>query len=138
MKADELRNMSLDELKMRVRDSKADLFKFTNQLESRQSEDTSKRLLIKREIARILTVISEKIKKGDVTGQGEVEKVEKVVKQKKEAKPTAKKEQKKEIEPSGELRDEKKTKTKKEVKPEKRKRLEKKTRSVKVSKTKKK
>ncbi|HEC79805.1 MAG: 50S ribosomal protein L29 [Candidatus Coatesbacteria bacterium] len=65
MKAEELRNLSIEELRVRLVDMKNELFKLTHQLMSRQMEDTNRRMLTKREIARILTVMNEKIKAGD-------------------------------------------------------------------------
>jgi large subunit ribosomal protein L29 len=137
MKAEELRNMSLEELKMKVRDAKADLFKITHQLESRQSEDTSRRTLMKREIARILTVINEKMKKGEVSGRSEKGKVEKEAKLEKDKKSDERKEHRIEKESKGEVKEEKKIKTRKEVKPKREKKVEKKTKPEKVAKSKK-
>ncbi|MGQ9705936.1 MAG: 50S ribosomal protein L29 [bacterium] len=132
MKADELRNMSIEELRVKVRDAKAGLFKLTHQLESRQSEDTSRRMLMKREIARILTVINEKEKGRGVSEPIEGKKVEEVKVLKGAKKPDAGKN----IKPKKELKGEKKE-TKRKVKPKKEERSQKKTKAKKVVKPKK-
>lgn len=60
MKPGELRDMSPEELRIRLRELKGDLFKATYELRSRQSEDITRRGLIKRDIARIMTILREK------------------------------------------------------------------------------
>jgi large subunit ribosomal protein L29 len=58
-KADELRNLSIPELEARLDEAKEEYFNLRFQNESGQLEDVSRLRITRRNIARILTVISE-------------------------------------------------------------------------------
>ena len=60
MQAFELRNLSDDELVVRLNDDKHELFNLRFQSESGQLEDMSRIRALKREVARILTVMRER------------------------------------------------------------------------------
>lgn len=62
MKAEELRVLSLDELKAKVKDLGEELFRLKFQNSSRQLENTARIGMVKRDIARIQTVIRGKEK----------------------------------------------------------------------------
>lgn len=60
-KAKDLRDLSLDELEAAYQDQQKTLFKFLNeQNQTRQFEKPHRIRLVKKEIARLLTLISEK------------------------------------------------------------------------------
>ncbi len=65
MKAIELRQMSLVELQNQLDDSKAEYFNLRFQASSGQLEDTNRLRSVKRNIARIMTVIGEKSREAD-------------------------------------------------------------------------
>jgi large subunit ribosomal protein L29 len=58
-KADELRNLSIPELEARLDEAKEEYFNLRFQHETGQLEDISRLRIIRRDIARILTVIRE-------------------------------------------------------------------------------
>lgn len=60
MKASELRQMSLAELQNHLDDSKAEYFSLRFQASSGQLEDTNRLPAIRRNIARIMTLMTEK------------------------------------------------------------------------------
>lgn len=60
MKASDFRELSLDELKARVRDLREEVFNLRFRLATGQLENTSKVSIAKRDLARLLTVLSEK------------------------------------------------------------------------------
>lgn len=60
MKASEFKDLSLEELKTRLADSKKELFNLKFQHARGQLEKNSRLREIKREVARILTIITEK------------------------------------------------------------------------------
>ncbi len=60
MKAKDLREMTIDELKALVKDQKEKLYKLRFQLELSQLQDTSQIVQTKRDIARIKTLIRER------------------------------------------------------------------------------
>ncbi len=60
MKAKDLREMNIDELKALVKDQKEKLYKLRFQLELSQLQDTSQIVQTKRDIARIKTLIRER------------------------------------------------------------------------------
>ncbi len=60
MKAKDLREMTIDELKALVIDQKEKLYKLRFQLELSQLQDTSQIVQTKRDIARIKTLIRER------------------------------------------------------------------------------
>ena len=105
LKLNEIRDMSVDELKSQLSKSDLELTNLRMKLASRQLEDLSLIRKTRKEIARVLTVLTEKLKEGNVT----------------EVKPIAKKEKKtkKIIEAKIEKMEEKKEKTKKKVKAKK-------------------
>lgn len=59
-KAIELRQLTLAELQNRLDDAKAELFNLRFQFSSGQLEDTNRLHLTRQEIARIMTIMSEK------------------------------------------------------------------------------
>lgn len=60
MKTAELREMSVEELKAHEQKMREDMFHLKYQLAMNQLEDTSKVGKVKREIARVKTVLAEK------------------------------------------------------------------------------
>ena len=60
MKNKEIRKLSIDELKNKVNSLKKDLFNFRFRKVNGQLEDVSKVPLIKKDIAKILTVLNKK------------------------------------------------------------------------------
>ena len=60
MKANEIREMSLDELNVKLNDLKKDLFNLRFQNATNQLENPKKITEVRREIARVKTVITEK------------------------------------------------------------------------------
>ena len=65
MKAAELRQMTLAELQNQLDDSKAEYFSLRFQASSGQLEDTNRLRAIKRDIARIMTLIGEKSREAE-------------------------------------------------------------------------
>lgn len=60
LKAKELRNQSLDELKVMYEESIQELYQFTNEAKLQKPESPHKKREKRKEIAKILTVINEK------------------------------------------------------------------------------
>jgi large subunit ribosomal protein L29 len=60
MKANDFRELSLDELKARERDLREEIFNLRFRLATGQLENTAKVSLAKRDLARLLTVLNEK------------------------------------------------------------------------------
>jgi large subunit ribosomal protein L29 len=60
MRANEMRNLTLDELQQRLDDSKQEAFNLRFQQASGQLEDTNRLRILRRETARILTLIRER------------------------------------------------------------------------------
>jgi large subunit ribosomal protein L29 len=60
MKASELRQMSLAELQNKLDDSKSEYFNLRFQASSGQLEDTNRLRQVRRDVARIMTMITEK------------------------------------------------------------------------------
>ena len=60
MKAYELRELTDDELRVELDDAKAELFNLRFQRESGQLEDQTRVRAMRREVARILTIIRER------------------------------------------------------------------------------
>ena len=60
MKANDFRELSLDELKARERDLREEIFNLRFRLATGQLENTAKISLAKRDLARLLTVLNEK------------------------------------------------------------------------------
>jgi large subunit ribosomal protein L29 len=60
MRANELRNLTLDELQQRLDDSKQEAFNLRFQQASGQLEDTNRLRILRRETARIHTLIRER------------------------------------------------------------------------------
>ena len=65
MNAAELRQMSLAELQNQLDDSKAEYFSLRFQASSGQLEDTNRLATIRRNIARIMTLIGEKSREAE-------------------------------------------------------------------------
>jgi large subunit ribosomal protein L29 len=59
-KAAELRNKTVEELTMMVRELKAELYDTRSKIATRQIEDNNKSRRLRRQIARVLTVLNEK------------------------------------------------------------------------------
>jgi large subunit ribosomal protein L29 len=99
MKAHEMMEMSAEELRIRLRDLKTDLFKATYELRTRQSEDISKRKVIKKDIARIMTVLNARHEQifvpGETMTRGTVEKGDKADKKEGKKKEKEKEKEKK-------------------------------------------
>jgi large subunit ribosomal protein L29 len=62
MKASELRQLSLSELQGKLDDAKEELFKLRFQMASGQLEDPNRLRFVRRDIARINTLMSERAK----------------------------------------------------------------------------
>ncbi len=60
MKANDFRELSLDELKAREKDLREEIFNLRFRLATGQLENTAKVSLAKRDLARLLTVLNEK------------------------------------------------------------------------------
>lgn len=60
MKAVEVRELSDDELKKKERDIKEELFSFQVQLSTRQTTNVSRVRKLRRDLARILTILRER------------------------------------------------------------------------------
>ena len=65
MKASELRQMSLADLQNQLDDSKAEYFSLRFQASSGQLEDTNRLSAVRRDIARILTLLGEKSREAE-------------------------------------------------------------------------
>jgi large subunit ribosomal protein L29 len=65
MKALELRDISVEELKNKVEDLRGELFNLKFQLATGQIENPMRIRLVRRDIARVLTVLREKTLQGD-------------------------------------------------------------------------
>jgi len=63
-KAAELRNKTVEELTVTVRELKAELYDTRSKIATRQMEDNNKSRRLRRQIARILTVLNEKAAAG--------------------------------------------------------------------------
>jgi large subunit ribosomal protein L29 len=64
MRAKELRELTNEELRKRKKDLKEELFNLRFQLSTGQLENTARIRLVKRDIARIETILREREKKG--------------------------------------------------------------------------
>ncbi len=60
MKAKEVRELTVEELQQRAKDLKAELFNLTFQLATNQLSNTMKITEVKRDIARVKTILREK------------------------------------------------------------------------------
>lgn len=60
MKAKDLRALSPDELRTKIKDLREELFRIKFQHSTRQLENTARFSLLKRDIARVETIIREK------------------------------------------------------------------------------
>lgn len=65
MKAAELRNLSIDELKKKELDLRRELFNLRFQLAKGELQNVRRIRAVKKDIAKILTIITEKNKKKD-------------------------------------------------------------------------
>jgi large subunit ribosomal protein L29 len=66
MKAKELRNFSIDELKKKERDLRRELFNLRFQLAKGELQNVKRINAVKKDIARILTIITEKMKNSQI------------------------------------------------------------------------
>jgi large subunit ribosomal protein L29 len=57
MKASEIRDLSNDDLKVRLKDNRAELFNLRFQMATSQLDNTARIKIVKKDIARILTEI---------------------------------------------------------------------------------
>lgn len=64
MKANELRDLGVEELKARVKELREENFKLRFQQGTRQLENTAGLQKVRRDIAKALTIITEKERKG--------------------------------------------------------------------------
>lgn len=62
--AEELRNRTVEELTLLVRELKAELYETKSNIATRQTEDNSKSRRLRRQVARVLTVLNEKAREG--------------------------------------------------------------------------
>ncbi len=60
MKPKEIRDMTPDEAERKIKELKENLFKIRMKLSTKQNENTSPLKIIKRDIARLLTILKEK------------------------------------------------------------------------------
>jgi large subunit ribosomal protein L29 len=60
VKAKEIRELSVDELNIRLKELKTELFNLRFQLAINQLENTNRITEVKRDIARVLTILQEK------------------------------------------------------------------------------
>ena len=109
LKLQEIKEMSLNDLKDSLNKSKLDLAGFRMKIASRQLEDSSQVKKTRKDIARINTILTQKINSGEKFAPQVIEKKEKVKKQIKEIKKETK-------EPLSEKKDKKITKETKEKK----------------------
>ena len=65
MKANDFRDLSLDELKAREKDLREEIFNLRFRLATGQLENTAKVSLAKRDLARLLSVLKEKQAQAD-------------------------------------------------------------------------
>ena len=70
MKAEQLRELSDDEVTLRLRDSRKELFNLRFQHATGQLDDPHKLNLTRREIARLLTVQAERARARAAAGEG--------------------------------------------------------------------
>jgi large subunit ribosomal protein L29 len=66
MKAKELRNFFIDELKKKERDLRRELFNLRFQLAKGELQNVKRINAVKKDIARILTIITEKMKNSQI------------------------------------------------------------------------
>jgi large subunit ribosomal protein L29 len=71
MRASELRNLTDDELIVQLDDSKIELFNLRFQRESGQLEDMSRIRTVRRDVARILTIVRERELVAELAAQEE-------------------------------------------------------------------
>ena len=71
MQARELRNLSDEELVVELDDAKQELFNLRFQRESGQLEDMSRFRVVKRDVARILTIVRERELVAEIASQEE-------------------------------------------------------------------
>lgn len=69
MKAEEIRALSTDEIKAKLVDAREELMKLRFQQVTGQLTDTSRLRLMRRDIARMLTVINERERTAEVEGE---------------------------------------------------------------------
>ncbi|HPD18728.1 MAG: 50S ribosomal protein L29 [Candidatus Goldbacteria bacterium] len=68
MKSNEIRDLTIPEIERKIKENREMLFNLNLKLSTRQIENTSQIRLIKRDIARLLTILKEKKIKEAVKG----------------------------------------------------------------------
>ncbi len=68
MKPHEIRDMTIPEIERKIKESRETLFKLNMKLSTKQIENTSQIRVIKRDIARLITILKEKKIKEAVKG----------------------------------------------------------------------
>lgn len=68
---DELRHKTLEELEISLRDAKKEMLEIRTNIATRKEEDNNRSKMLKRRIARILTIIGEKQGEAAVAAAGE-------------------------------------------------------------------
>lgn len=68
MKPHEIRDMTIQEIERKIKESKENLFKLKLKLSTKQIENTSQIKIMKRDIARLITILKEKKSKEAVKG----------------------------------------------------------------------
>ncbi len=71
MKASELRDLSQDELVRRLDELKEELFNLRFQRASGQLEDSNRMRIVRREIARTMTIMGERQREGQAEAQND-------------------------------------------------------------------
>jgi len=69
MKANELRKLSIDEIEAKMSDAREELMKFRFQQVTGQLTDTSQMRFVRRDIARMSTIIKELESEADMVGE---------------------------------------------------------------------
>lgn len=69
MKANEIRKLSIDEIEAKMSDAREELMKFRFQQVTGQLTDTSQMRFVRRDIARMSTIIKELESEADVVGE---------------------------------------------------------------------
>ena len=67
MKASEIRELNIDEIKNKVEEAKKEYFNLRFQQATGQLEKTSELKRVKKDIAKMLTILTEKMKKEEVS-----------------------------------------------------------------------
>lgn len=68
MKPQEIRDLTIPEIERKIKESRETLYKLNLKLSTKQLENTSQLRVIKRDIARLITILKEKKSKEAVKG----------------------------------------------------------------------